>query len=287
MATLNDNGKACGNFADLHVHTNYSDGTFSPEKVVETALGLGLKVIAITDHDCVEGVTPSIEAASGKDLEVIPGIEISAAIGDKEIHVLGYFIDWHEPSLVNKLEVMKENRKNRMVRMVELLQGEGLDIDKEEVFSTVAEGTIGRPHIAHVLKAKGLVHTIQEAFNRYLADGRSCFVKHVRLEYYEAIEMILKSGGVPVIGHPGISNIEEYMPDIISAGIKGIEVFHADHAASDSDRYLRMAQENSLIVTGGSDCHGSKKGKVLMGSVSVGPDVVEALRAESAKIRGA
>jgi len=273
------------NFADLHVHTIYSDGMFMPEEAVEAAVGLGLKAIAITDHDCIEGITPTIEAAKNTDLEIIPGVEISAYVKDVEIHLLGYFLDWKKPSLVERLNRMKNNRRKRMLKMIQRLQEQGLEISEEDVFETDLRGTVGRLHLAHVMMEKGLVSSTKEAFGRYIGEGKSCCVQHKRLDHTEAIDMVVRAGGVPVLGHPGVSGVDKYIPELVSAGIKGLEVYHTDHSSADTDRYLKLAEKYSLLVTGGSDCHGLKKGSILMGRVRVSRDTVEKIRKESEKIR--
>jgi len=278
--------KAPGNkHADLHVHTNYSDGMYSPAQVVETAISLDLDIIAITDHDSVEGVGPAIEAADGTELEVIPGIELSAAAGSKEIHLLGYFINWEDPVLLEKLEKMKTNREKRINEMVSLLREKGMDISDEVITEMSCEGTIGRLHLAQAMVISGLVKNTNEAFLRYIGSGGPCFVGHRRLEFYDAIKIIKKAGGVPVLAHPGSSGVDEFIPEFISAGLRGIEVHHTKHSASENERYMQLVRENSLIATGGSDCHGLKKGQVLMGKVRVEDAIVEELRAESEKIR--
>ncbi len=274
-----------GNFADLHVHTIFSDGMFLPEEAVKTAVGLGLKAIAITDHDCIEGITPAMEAAKNTDLEIIPGIEISAYVEDTEIHLLGYFLDWQEPSLVERLNRMKENRRKRMMKMIQRLQEQGLDISEQDVFEIDLRGTVGRLHLAHVMMEKGFISSTKEAFGKYIGGGKPCFVQHKRLDCTEAINMVIKAGGVPVLAHPGVSGVDKYIPVLVEAGIKGLEVYHTDHSSADNDRYLKLTEKYSLLVTGGSDCHGMKKGSILMGRVRVSRDTVAKIRKESEKIR--
>ncbi len=271
--------------ADLHVHTTYSDGMLSPGEVVRGAAGSGLRAVAITDHDCVDGVGPGIDAGSKVGLEVIPGIEISAAKDEIEIHILGYFIDWQEPSLLKKLSRMRENRVERMNRMVCLLRGRGADLSEEDVIGTSPDGTVGRLHLARVMVEKNIVTGAREAFDRYIGDGKPCHVKHERLDYREAIDMIRRAGGVPVLAHPGTMGKDKYIPDYIDAGLRGIETFHTNHAAAASTRYLSLAGEHDLVTTGGSDCHGTEINNILIGNVSVGYEAVRALYKEAENIR--
>lgn len=271
--------------ADLHVHTYYSDGLFSPEKVVEISLKLGLSAVSITDHDCVEGIEAAVRAASGTDLEIIPGIELSSVIKDREVHILGYFIDKEEPVLVSRLGRMKENRLGRMKEIISCLNKNNVDISEEEVFEASRGGTIGRYHLACIMAQKGLIRTPQEAFDKYIGDGKSCVVKHKRLEYEKAIKMITKAGGVPVLAHPGTPNVDKYIPAFIAAGIRGIEVYHSKHSRREIDKYLSIADKNGLLITGGSDCHGSDSGNTLIGTACVGNDEVGSLKQEVMKIR--
>lgn len=278
-------------YADLHVHTTFSDGMFTPEKVVETALQKGLKAIAITDHDCIDGVAPAMKAARGKDLEVIPGIELSAAADDSEIHILGYFVDHKCPLLAKTLSRMRENRAKRIREMIKRLADKGITVDADKVFAAVTEGTIGRMHLARAMVDQNIASTTKEVFDKYLGSGRPFNVRHERLDYAEAIGIIRKAGGVPVLAHPGNMGKDEYIQEYVKAGLMGIEVFHTEHRSAAIKKYGELAAEKGLIITGGSDCHGSsklggkRKGRILLGNVRVGKDVVEALRAASEEIR--
>ena len=282
--------KTSEGYADLHVHTTFSDGMFTPEKVVETALQKGLKAIAITDHDCIDGIAPALKAARGKDLEVIPGIELSAAAGDSEIHILGYFLDHKCPLLIKTLSRMRENRTKRIREMIRRLADKGITVDADKVFAAVTEGTIGRMHLARAMVDQKIASTTKEVFDKYLGNGRPFNVRHDRLDYADAIGMIRKAGGVPVLAHPGNMGKDEYIQGYVKAGLMGIEVFHTEHRPAAVKRYGELAAEKRLIMTGGSDCHGvsrsggKRKGKVLLGKVRVGKDAVEALRAAAGEI---
>ncbi|MFQ5952336.1 MAG: PHP domain-containing protein [Candidatus Omnitrophota bacterium] len=270
---------------DLHVHTIYSDGTFTPEEVVRKAVEMDLKAIAITDHDCIDGILPTLEAAEGTGLEIIPGIEISAAKGDIEIHILGYFIDWQSPPFTEFLRKMQANRIERMRRIIELLGEKGMKIDADKVLGSISTGAIGRLHLARVMYEEGLVDQVKDAFDLYIGDGKPCHVRHKRLDYDKAISLIREAGGVPVLAHPGTMGEDEFIPDYIKAGLRGIEVYHSDHETPANNKYLKIAEDNGLIVTGGSDCHGMKKGRVLIGNIKIDYSVVEELREEAEKIR--
>jgi predicted metal-dependent phosphoesterase TrpH len=272
---------------DLHVHTMYSDGTYTPEEVIQKAAELNLKAVAITDHDCVDGISPAIDASKGTGIEVVPGIEISAVKDDVEIHVLGYFIDWQSAPLTELLNKIRVNRVERMRKMVGLLRDAGMDINVDKVFESAPEGTIGRLHLARIMDEEGLVSDTKEAFDKYIGNGKPCHVPHERLDYTRAIDIIKKAGGVPVLAHPGTMGEDEFLPDYVKAGMRGIEVYHSDHETPESEKYLKKAREFGLIVTGGSDCHGTRKGKVLIGKVMLGYEVVEELREEAKKIRNA
>lgn len=271
---------------DLHVHTTYSDGMLTPREVVRKALDMGLDAIGITDHDCVEGIGPAVEAAEGSSLEIVPGVEISAAAGDDEVHILGYFVEWRSGPLVEFTDKVKARRIMRMKEIISLLSVEGMKIDENKVFGTMPEGTVGRLHLARIMVEDGFVRTIQEAFDRYIGNGRPCAVRHERTDFTKAIGIIRNSGGVPVIAHPATMGRDEYLPDYVKAGLRGMEVFHIKHKKTATDKYTELARRYGLLVTGGSDCHGMGPDRFLIGKVTVGFDVLEKLREESQIIRG-
>jgi len=275
-------------YADLHIHTTYSDGVLTPEQVVQAAVDRGLKAIGITDHDCVDAVAPCMAAAEGTGLEVVPGVEISTAKDETEIHVLGYFVDWLDGTLLGKLQRIRENRVERMRRIVELLNQNGVPISVEKVFEGSMDGTIGRLHLARVMMQENAVKNTKEAFDRYIGDGKPCYVGHRRLDYTDAISMIREAGGVPVLAHPGSMGKDEYIPAYVKAGIRGIEAVHSKHRPPLRDKYIALAEEHGLLVTGGSDCHGMKeKDGILIGKVKVGYGIVKALKEEAREISAA
>jgi len=270
---------------DLHVHTSYSDGVFPPERVVQEALRLGLKAVAITDHDCVDGIEPSIDAARDTSLEIIPGVEISSVKKDTEIHILGYFIDWRETALVKKLREIRENRVERIIEMLDRLKEHGVEISLDKVLAKITTGSVGRMHLARVMVEQNVVGTLAETFEKYIGDDKPCYAPHKRVDYRDAIKLIRNAGGVPVLAHPGTMGKDEYIPDYVKAGLRGIEVFHTRHRPGVSDAYTALSKKYGLLVTGGSDCHGTGKNEILMGKVEVGYDIVEKLREEAEKIR--
>ena len=265
-------------YADLHIHTNFSDSTFSPEEVAVCAGERGLSAIAICDHDSVDGIEPCRKAGSSLGVEVIPGIEFTVEKHDAEIHILGYFLGWKTEWFQKKLKEMRDFRIGRIHRMVEKLNAAGIDLSSEDVFALAGRGTVGRLHLAQAMLKTGKVKTFREAFGKYIGFSKPCYVSNMKFPPEEAIETILKVGGVPILAHPGIMNKDEYIPELIECGLKGIEVYHTDHNGSAVKRYEALAKEYGLLATGGSDCHGMGKGKVLIGTVRVPYELVEKLK---------
>ncbi len=181
---------------------------------------------------------------------------------------------------------MKENRVERMREIVRLLRAKGIDIDTEKVFGPDLKGTLGRLQLARLMVEEKMVRNTNAAFDRYLGDGKPCHVKHKRLDYTKAIDMIIKAGGVPVLAHPGSMGKDEYIPCYVEAGLRGLEVYHSKHGPAVNDKYLKIAKEYDLLLTGGSDCHGTVKGEALIGKVKVDYRVVRELYKEAEKIRG-
>ncbi len=272
-------------YADLHVHTFYSDSTFSPEEVIICAKEKALSAIAICDHDSVDGIDPCRELGSKMGLEVIPSIEMTAEKADAEIHLLGYFIDWQAGWLREILREIQISRIERIHKIVEKLKSLGIGLEAEDVFKLAGKGTVGRLHVARAILKTGKVKNYKEIFGKYLGFLKPAYVSYVKFSPKEAIETILKAGGVPVLAHPGVMGKDELIPELIAYGLKGIEVYHTDHGNEAKMRYEEIARRHGLLMTGGSDCHGMGKGRILLGSVRVPYELVEKLKEESEKIR--
>ena len=245
--------------SDLHMHTTFSDGKLTPEELVAQAKAAGLKYIAITDHDTVDGVSYLYENGMypTKGIHVIPGIEFSAHHPVHEIHILGFNVDIFYPDLLDKLNDVTEARWTRFSDMVEKLQALGYPITEGEVL-TLAGGSksISRSHIARILVKKGFFSSVREAFSAVLEKGKPAYVPHYHLEVEEIIELIKAAGGTPVLAHPKLVGDDDLVRDICKRGIEGIEVFYPRHDAADTARYYMMAQEFNLLPAGGSDFHG-------------------------------
>lgn len=264
--------------ADLHIHTTYSDGSYRPEEAVSYAKRTGLGCIGIADHDSVDGLDEAFLAGEAYDVEVIPAVEVSAEEDKKELHILGYCIDYKDEDLKAVLSQIREDRKNRLYKMAEALNKHGVNIDADDLIRSVGEVSISRLHIAHYMEAKNLVSSWREAFSKYIGDDKPCYVASFRHSSKEAIELIKKAKGIPVIAHPGLNKIDNLLPKLIEQGMAGIEAFHSEHSSSASRYYEKYAREHGLLVTGGSDCHGIRKGRILMGRVTVPYSYVEELK---------
>lgn len=272
--------------ADLHVHTHLSDGTFSPKKVVEYSKAKGLDAIAITDHDCCDGITPAIVAGEDLDIEVIAGVELTAELDEEEIHILGYFIDWQNGPFLKKLDEITGVRKERAVNILKKLRKHGVDVSERELFELSGPGCVGRLHIAHLLVRKGAVRSIQEAFSRYIGNNAPCYVKKFKLLPKETVKMIKDIGGAAILAHPKLSYIkdkctEDIVRELIKDGIQGLEVYHSDHTKKDEDGFKALAEKYNLLMTGGSDCHGLGKKEILIGKVKIPYELVEKLKQTS------
>lgn len=272
-------------YADLHVHTFYSDSTFSPEEVMAVAKDRGLSAVGICDHDSVEGIEPCRKIGVGLGVDVVPGIELTVEKDDTEIHMLGYFMDCNLGWFRDKLKTLQAGRIERIRAMVEKLRGEGIDMTADDVFKLAGRGTVGRLHLALAILKTGKVKTIKDIFGKYIGFKKCCYVANIKFTPSEAIDMVRKAGGVPVLAHPGCMGNDECIPELVKSGLLGIEVYHSDHRASAVKRYEEIAREYNLIATGGSDCHGLGKGRVMLGEVRVPYTVVDDLRAMSEKVR--
>ncbi|MNS04666.1 hypothetical protein D3C72_360500 [compost metagenome] len=282
MSSIQLNGRY-----DLHTHTQASDGMNAPAENVRLAKQKGLAGIAITDHDTVAGISEAMEAGKRIGLDVIPGVEISTRAAGKDIHVLGYYLQYEDERLCSRLEHLRTVRETRNERILEKLNELGIPITMNEVISGLGrelgpDDSIGRPHIADVLVRKGIVADLREAFDKYLAEGAAAYISLPRVSPVEAITWIKEAGGAPVIAHPGLYGDDDLVRHITREGQPaGIEVYHSDHGPEEEGRYSDMAREYGLIMTGGSDYHGVRQGQVFhgdLGSRTVTADVLEQLQ---------
>ncbi|MBI2914931.1 MAG: PHP domain-containing protein [Firmicutes bacterium] len=264
---------------DLHVHSTESDGTLTPSQIVQAAEDLGLAAVSVTDHDSTAGVREALSASAEFGIEVLTGVEVSTEVGQTEVHILGYLIDPEHCRLTTSLTELRDARRERVARMVDLLRRQGYGIDLLRVQELAGTGAIGRPHVARALVEKGYVRSQEEAFDRLIGRGRAAYVDRFRLRPREAVLLIGEAGGVPVLAHPGLMKDDSMIPDLVEQGVLGIEAYHPEHSAGECCRYDQVARERGLLVTGGSDCHGPGGSKgMLMGQVVVPYASVEALK---------
>ena len=266
-------------FADLHLHTQFSDGTFTPEELVLHAQKGGLSCIALTDHDTVEGCARTAAACAAVKMEFIPGAELTAEHQDTEVHIIGYFLDTHNPALLARIATFQAVRQNRIHEMVAALNKMGIPLKVEAVFALANCRSPGRPHVARALVKEKLVASLDEAFERFLKKNRPAWVPKTKMSALESVDLIHQAGGLAVMAHPGLNHNDDIIPDLVAVGLDGIECFHTKHSTSMSEHYLEIAEKHELLVTGGSDCHGYSKGRPLIGTVRLPYAHVERLNA--------
>lgn len=256
---------------DLHVHTTASDGLDSPEEVVIKAKRRGLGALAITDHDTLAGVKPALSAGRANGIEILPGIELSAEVDEDEVHILGYLLDDTNAQILETISFFRDCRLERIKKMVDKLRELGFAVTLQRVQAISGSGSIGRPHLAAALVELGAVLDVAEAFDKLIGRGAPAYVPRYHLPPLEAIRLIRAAHGVPVLAHPGLDKAGERIPELIRAGLGGIEAYHPAHTRELCAYYHRLAEGQHLLVTGGSDYHGSghKEGRELgMATVS-------------------
>jgi len=265
--------------ADLHVHSTASDGVLTPSAVVRLALERGLSVIALTDHDTLSGIAEAQEAASGTDLEVVPGVEVSSEGSWGDLHILGFYVDPADPLLNERLRAMQESRAGRARRMVEELARLGMVLSWEEIEEMAGGQSIGRPHIARALVNNGYISSIGEAFERYIGREGPAYVPRMRLTPRQVIAAIRGAGGIAVLGHPAYSDAVGMVEELVSCGLQGLEVYYAQHSPEDIQVLLNLCRRYGLLATGGSDFHGPAHGEgAPLGSVPIPAACVQQLR---------
>jgi hypothetical protein len=261
---------------DLHIHSTASDGTFTPAQLLAMAANLRLGAIAITDHDSIAGAREALLEGIPPELGFLTGVEISAEPppsypGSGSIHILGYGIRLDDPELNRALEKLQEARRNRNPEIIERLKKLGVAISMEEVEREAADGQAGRPHIAALLVKKGVAKSIDDAFDRFLSSGRPGYADKFRIECSHAITLINAAGGIPVLAHPCLleleteDQLEELLQEMTAMGLKGLEVYFTDHSPEQTRRFAELARRHELLMTGGTDFHGTTLPNVRMG----------------------
>ncbi|MGH2398229.1 MAG: PHP domain-containing protein [bacterium] len=263
---------------DLHTHTTASDGLLPAERLVRLARDAGVGILAVADHDTTDAVDTAIAEGRRLGVEVIPAVEINTDVDTTEVHVLGYYIDHHQNWLQEFLTRQRDGRVNRAARMVEKLNALGIPITYDRV-RAIAGGAVGRPHVARALIETGAVASTEEAFEKYLGRNGPAYVERLKVTPQEAVQVILKAGGIPVLAHPGWGVREEMIAPLVEGGLEGLEVYYPDHTPAMVTRFLEIAAQFRLLVTGGTDFHGGDLAAgVGVGSQYVPADAVERLK---------
>ena len=274
---------------DLHMHTVFSDGSVMPEDLVQLALDNKLEAIAITDHDTTQSLCHAQKAAEGQSLEIIPGIEVNTVWKDKEVHILGYYIDPEDECLQSVIQAHRDSRVIQMQEMAHKLKTKAkLNISYEDIIRQASDtGTIGRPHVAKAIVEKGGAANISQAFSKYLNPKSETYVRRKTVSPHEAVEAIYESGGIAVIAHPGdMEIVEELAEDLMNYGLRGLEAYHRSHSPALIEFHCTLAEKLGLIVTGGTDFHGTVDayGKALE-RVHMPPTVYRELHAERKRLQ--
>ncbi len=281
---------------DLHVHTTYSDGVFSPEKIVDTALEVGLDAIAITDHDNVLSYQLAVDYAnkiipkdSQKTLEILPGVEINTMYNGYEIHILGYFMDLENSDFQKLIKTQQSARIKQTKEIITLLNKKaGIKISFDDVKSLVADGgSIGRPHIAKAITTAGGTLSVIEAYNKYINDQSSVYVQRKTVSPHDAVEVIYDAGGIPVFAHPFDVDIAESLTkELMNFGLRGIEAYHRKHSPAMVEYYSTIAEQLGLIITGGSDFHAPNpnNGNIILGKNFIPDWIYEELIKEKKRL---
>ncbi len=269
------------------MHSLFSDGSDTPERLIELAVAGGLSAVALTDHDTVKGVPRFMAAAESAAVEAISGVEVSTSTTEAEMHLLGYFMDPADSTLASQLDVIRSARQTRNEHMLENLQKLGLPLDESEIRAFAGDDVIGRPHFAQAMVARGYCKTTREAFDLYLGSGRPGYARRQTLVAEEAIEMIRAAGGVAVVAHPftlGLSDQElsDLLGRLRSVGLGGLEIYYSQHTPEQVQTYSDIAAQHDLVASGGTDYHGSMTPDYTLGrgfgSLHVPDELVERLR---------
>jgi predicted metal-dependent phosphoesterase TrpH len=276
------------NQVDLHTHTIASDGVLSPTQLVQRAEKLAVKVLAVTDHDSTDGVAEAVAAGQACGVDVIPGVEINTDVPGTEVHVLGYFVDFTDPTLGIELARLRDGRIGRARRMAEKLTEMGAAVGFERILAIAGEGSVGRPHVAQALLEAGHVASREEAFDRYIGRNSPAYVERMKFTPAQACQLIRRAGGVPVLAHPVFFDrygaikspfeLDTMLPDLIAAGLMGLEVYYPRYDAVTTEYLMAVIRRYQLVPTGGTDFHGLRAGYPDLGGVYVPMKAARRLR---------
>jgi len=256
---------------DLHTHTTESDGSFTPEELIAEAKRVGLSAIAITDHDSISGIKKATLLADELGIELIPGVELSTDYNGKEVHVVGLYVNDEDEYFLTKIKEFKENRDSRNAIMVENLQKEGFAITMEELTAENPDCVITRANIARFLYEHGMIPTIQTAFEKYIGDNCKCYVNRFKITPMDGVRLIKKAGGTAILAHPLLyhmsdSTLQKMVDEMKEAGLDGIEAIYCTYTPAEERQMKQFAKENGLLISGGSDFHGTTKPKLELGT---------------------
>ncbi len=278
---------AVSKYVDLHIHSTFSDGASSVYQLLSMARDKKLRAISITDHDNIEGNKHALQLGSEYGLEIITGIELSCEVDKNDIHILGYFIDIENIALKKKLQELKEARYLRAKKIVHNLNQQGIDLRFETVLKIAGEGAIGRPHIATAMLNEELIYSFKEAFDKYIGYNSPAYVDKMKLSPKEVFSLILDSGGLPILAHPGITdNIDEDLDQFIEDGLIGLEVYHSEHSAAMKKHYKEYCIKKNLEMSGGSDFHSRTQTRAEIGLPRVSYTIVEKLKSKLKEVHG-
>lgn len=274
---------------DLHTHSTASDGIYTPGELLHKASEAGLRVLALTDHDTTSGIAEAAAAAKELQIDFIPGIELNTDDKGGEIHVLGYFPEFERPAFQAALKLLRDARERRGERMVEQLNEHGIAISWARV-REIAQGSVGRPHIARALIEAGYVKSVSEAFETYIGKGCVGYVPRYHLSPIDATRLIDSANGLPVIAHPlnlpGLATLRTWLPDLCAAGMVGLETYYGPYTQENEEQLRALAEQYNLISTGGSDFHGPGIHPTPLGGRHVPYEAVEHLRAAAEQRQG-
>lgn len=245
---------------DLHVHTAASDGEFSPSQIIDKALQLGLSHIAITDHDTINGLAEAINYANGKNIIVIPGVELNTKVSKGQMHILGYFIDYSDKAFIQKMQQFEDERNSRNDKFIEMFNKLGINISLEDVKKYAIGSVIGKPHFARVLLEKGYIQDLEEAYDNFFNQEPLDSIKRISYSPKEIISLIKNAGGIAVLAHPHslkLDNfeLEKIIQELKSYGLDGIECYHSNHTLEQMHNFKAIAEKHNLLITLGSDYH--------------------------------